>query len=117
MKVAINIKTEDWNRIITGLVNDDWKMKSKYDGFDAGIDFDFLILTKGFKKITFGWDNWLEGEIKCSDKLFDELTKKFAIEFTYGEPNSLKPSVIALTRSQNFFLGIGKFLFDIFGKK
>lgn len=99
MKVAINIKTEDWNRIIAGLVNDDWKIKSKYDGFDAGIDFDFLILVKGLKKITFGWDNWFEGEIKCSDKLFDELSKQFGIEFTYGEPNSLKPGVIALTRT------------------
>ena len=103
MKVAINIKTEDWNRIIAGLVKENWKLKSKYNGYDAGIDFDFLILTKGFKKITFGWDNWLEGEIKCSDSLFDELSKQFSIEFTYGKPNSLKPGVIALTQAKTFF--------------
>jgi len=108
MKVAINIKTEDWNKIINGLVNDGWKVISKYYGFDAGIDFDFLILSKDSQQITFGWDNWLEGEIKCSDKLFADLSKKFGIDFVYGNPNSLKPAVIALTRSQNFFHRIGK---------
>ena len=45
MKVAINIKTEDWNRIINGLVNDGWKMKSKYDGFDAGLSSTGIIDT------------------------------------------------------------------------
>ena len=111
MKVAINIKTEDWNRIIAGLVNKGWKINSKYDGFDAGIDFDFLVLTKGLKKITFGWDNWLEGEIKCSDKSFDELSKQFCIEFTYGKPNSLRPGVIALIRTQIFFISLMNYVF------
>ncbi len=108
MKVATGIKTEDWNRIINGLIDDGWKMKSKYDQFDAGIDFDFLILTKGFKKITFGWENWSEGEIKCSEKLFNELSNKFSINFTFGEPNSLKTSVIILTRFQNFVMSFIK---------
>jgi hypothetical protein len=76
MKVAINIKTEDWNNIITNLLNENWKVKSKYDGFDAGIDFDFLIMTKDFKYILFGWDNFTEGEIKCSQKLFEYISKK-----------------------------------------
>lgn len=108
MKVAINIKTEDWNKIISALLVDGWKMKSKYSGFDAGIDFDFLIMRKGVQQIMFGWDNWFEGEIKCSDKLFDELSKKYQIDFEYGEPNSLKTPVIVTTRAQNFIHNIGR---------
>ncbi len=87
-------------------------MSLKYDGIDAGIDFDFVILTKDFKQITFGWDNWLEGEIKCSDKLFEELTKQFGIDFTYGNPNSLKPTVIALTKTRTIFKRLSKLLFE-----
>ncbi len=107
MRVAINIKTEDWNKVIKGLVNDGWKVKSKYNGFDAGIDFDFLILSKGFKKIIFGWDNYLEGEIKGSEKIMMEITKRFGINFEYGKPNSLKTAVILITRFQNFINRLG----------
>ena len=102
MKIAIDIKTEDWNNIINVLICEGWEMKSKYDSFDAGIDFDFLILTKGVKKITFAWDNWNEGEIKCSDRLFEELSNKFSINFTFGPPNSLKRNIIILTKFQSF---------------
>ena len=108
MKVAINIKTDDWNRIINGLVMDGWRITSKYKGYDEGIDFDFLILRNGFDKIFFGWDNWLEGEIKCSDRLFAHLTNQFNIEFTFGKPNSLKQSVIILTRLQNLIYSFGR---------
>ena len=102
MKIATNIKTEDWNRIISGLKSENWKVESKYDEFDAGIDFDFLILKKNTEEIIFGWDNWVEGEIKCSDKLMSELRSKFNIDFTFGQPINLKQSVIRLTKFQNW---------------
>ena len=101
MKVAINIKTDDWNKIINGLVKDGWRITSKYEGYDRGIDFDFLILRNGSDKVFFGWENWLEGEIKCSDRIFTHLAKRFDMDFTFGKPNSLKLSVIILTRLQN----------------
>lgn len=106
MKVAVNINTDDWNKIISDLVNDGWKITSKYDGFDKGIDFDFLILRNGFEMIYFGWDNWLEGEIKCSENLFGYLTERFKMDFTFGKPNSLSRSVIIMTRLQNLFQSI-----------
>jgi hypothetical protein len=108
MKVAINIKTDDWNRIINGLVKEGWRITSKYDGYDRGIDFDFLILRNGSDKMFFGWDNWLEGEIKCSDRLFAQLTKKFDIDFTFGKPNNLKQSVIILTRLQKLIYSFSR---------
>ena len=81
MKIATDIKTENWNRIIQGLIDDDWKLKMKYDGFDAGIDFDFLVLKKKQDKIEFSWDNWVEGEIKCSEELMKMLENKFDLKF------------------------------------
>ncbi|ARV10008.1 hypothetical protein BTO05_10310 [Winogradskyella sp. PC-19] len=102
-KTAINIETEKWKSIISGLRNKGWKLTAKYNGFNAGIDDDFLILRKGFKKIMFGWSNWLEGEIKCSDKLFRYLETEFETEFEYGKPSNLKPLVILTYRIQSFF--------------
>ncbi|HUM51688.1 MAG TPA: hypothetical protein PK431_07715 [Chitinophagales bacterium] len=103
MKIATGILTEDWNRIIEELMNDGWKVISKYEGFDAGIDFDFLILKFKKKKIMLAWDNWTEGKIKCNDDIMDELSIKFGITFTYGKPENLTPFIIALTRLQNYF--------------
>jgi hypothetical protein len=100
LKIATDIKTEDWNKIIEGLMKDGWKLKMKYDGFDAGIDFDFLMLKKKRQKIEFGWDNWVEGEIKCSDELMEILENKFNLKFKFGEPLNLKPSVIRITKVQ-----------------
>jgi len=100
-KTAINIDTEKWNEIISGLRKRGWIVTAKYWGLDAGIDDDFLILRKGFKKIVFGWTNWFEGEIKCNDALFEYLGNEFKIEFDYGKPTSLKPLVIATYKIQS----------------
>ncbi|MEL6812006.1 MAG: hypothetical protein AAFP76_11775 [Bacteroidota bacterium] len=89
-RVAVNIKTDDWNKIISDLREKGWKRTSKYYGFDAGIDHDFLILKRASKKITFGWSNWFEGEINCTDELFDFLKSEFNLTFEYGEPEALK---------------------------
>ena len=93
-KVAVNIKTEDWNQIIANLKEKGWMTSYKYSGFDAGIDHDFQILKKGSMKILFGWSNWFEGEIKCNDKTFKYLEDELDREFEYGEPTTLKNSLI-----------------------
>ena len=107
-KTAINIKTEKWNEIISGLRKKGWIVTAKYYGFDAGIDDDFLILRKGLKKIMFGWSNWLEGEIKCSDQTFEYLQSEFNCEFEFGKPTNLKPSVVLTYRAQSLPLVIIK---------
>jgi len=99
-KIATDIKTDDWNRIIQGLIEEKWKVVKKYDAFDAGIDFDFIELAKNGEKIQFGWSNWEEGEIKCSVELIETLQKKFSISFKFGKPMNLKPSVVRLTKFQ-----------------
>ena len=107
-KTAINIKTEKWNEIISELRERGWVVTAKYYGFDAGIDDDFLILRKGFKRIFFGWSNWLEGEIKCSDRIFDYLESEFKLELEYGKPSNLKPVVVATYRVQSLPLFLVK---------
>lgn len=78
-------------------------MTSKYYGFDAGIDHDYLVMRKGLKKISFGWSNWFEGEITCSDELFHYIELEMDTSFEYGEPNSLKQSFSFWRRIQNIF--------------
>lgn len=99
-KTAVNINTEIWNDIIIGLKKRGWVITAKYDGFDAGIDDDYLVLKKGSQKIEFGWTNWFEGEIQCNERLFDYLRSEFNIDFEFGEPTSLKPSVIMTYKLQ-----------------
>lgn len=113
MKIATDIKTEDWGKIIRTLVKEGWKIRSKYRGIDAGIDNDFLILSKKTEQITFGWTNYFEGEIKCSDQLFDYLTRKFGVQFVYGDPNALAPSFFENEKSGN----IGNRLKNLFRRK
>lgn len=71
----------------------------KYDNFDAGIDFDFLILGKDGEEILFGWDNWVEGEIKCSEDRMKNIEQMMGREFEKGDPVNLKPAVILLYRN------------------
>ena len=78
-----------------------WVVTAKYYGFDAGIDDDFLILRKGLKKILFGWSNWLDGEIKCTDQIFKYLESEFDCDFEFGKPVNLKPVVVLIYRMQS----------------
>lgn len=103
---AVNIETEKWLEIISELRKEGWIVTAKYYGFDAGIDDDFVVLRKGFKKIMFGWTNWFGGEIKCSNALFEDMENKFGVKFKYGKPISLKPLVIVLYRFQSLPLFI-----------
>lgn len=100
MITAINIKTERWNKIIMLLLAEGWTVRYKYDNIDAGIDFDFLILEKENEEILFGWDNWCEGEIQCSEDRMRSLEQLAKYSFTIGEPENLKPAIILMYRPQ-----------------
>lgn len=98
MIIATSIETNLWNFIIESLLKDGWSITYKYDNFDAGIDADFLMLEKETEEILFGWDNWFEGEIKCSEDRMKEIEKLINIEFVKGESINLKSEVIELHR-------------------
>ncbi len=92
--IATDIKTEYWYFIIESLKKDGWKVTKEYNQFDKGIDFDLYELTLNGEKILFAWDNWLEGEIKCTEQRMRNLESTFGIKFQFGEPNYLSNEVI-----------------------
>jgi hypothetical protein len=96
MIIAIDIETGVWNNIISLLIQNEWMVMYKYDAFDAGIDYDLIMLEKDGERIFFGWDNWVEGEIKCTEARMKDIEQKMGCTFQKGEPINLKPGVIAL---------------------
>lgn len=96
MPAAININTDTWNRILQLLIDDHWEVAYKYDEFDAGIDFDLVLLEKDGEQILFGWDNWVEGEIKCSAARIKAISELANVSLSVGEPVNLKPSLISI---------------------
>ena len=101
MVYAIDIETEVWHKILSLLQADNWRIVYKYDEFDAGVDFDFVILEKEGEEILMGWDNWVQGEIKCSDFRLSGIEKLTGVHFTKGDPVNLKPEVISLYKKTN----------------
>ena len=98
METAISIETNLWNKLLRQLVAEHWRVKFKYDNFDAGIDFDLVILEKDQEEILFGWDNWFEGEIQCSKQKMKDIERMANQEFKKGKPENLKPEIIKLYR-------------------
>jgi hypothetical protein len=100
MVIAVEIETNLWDSIIEFFLKKDWKIVYKYDGIDAGIDFGLLILEKNNEEILFGWDNWVEGEIKCEEARLKYIEQHLGISLKLGEPENLKPEIIELYRKQ-----------------
>ena len=91
---SINIKTALWNEVIALLTKDNWTATYRYDGVDAGIDSDLVILEKNNVIVLFGWDNWMEGEIQCTESTMKEIESLIGELFERGEPTNLKREVI-----------------------
>lgn len=47
-----------------------------------------------------GWDNWFEGEVGCSPAHLEQIEKLAHTSLIIGEPENLKPEVIALNRQR-----------------
>ncbi len=76
-----NVKTETWNQIIDDLKAAGFEETYRYDGFDAGIDFNRYELTRraGGEVIVFEWDNWTEGEIMAAPSRLEALRKRYGL--------------------------------------
>lgn len=98
METATNIETDLWNKLIKYHIDNGWNLTYKYDNFDAGIDFDFIIIENKGEEILFGWDNWFEGELQCSKQRMKQIEELFNQKFKKGDPENLKPDVIDLNR-------------------
>lgn len=96
MITLTNIETSLWNKTIDLLKYDHWVETYRYDGFDAGIDFDFVVLEKDGEEVLFGWDNWVEGEIQCSELQMKIIESLLVKSLKKGKPVNLKLEVIKL---------------------
>jgi len=96
--VIKDVKTPLWNQIIDSYKADGWKTEYEYDQFDKGIDHDFVRLSKNGEVLLFGWDNWFEGEIRCSDERRSEMEARFNLKFKLGEGKHLNPEMIEKER-------------------
>ena len=68
-----DIPTEQFNKIIRGLIDEEWTKTYEYAGFDAWIDYGCVKLRKGSRKLTLEWDNWTEGSIEGPPHILESI--------------------------------------------
>jgi hypothetical protein len=95
MVVVTRIETNLWNEILTDCISQGWQIVHEYDGFDKGIDSDFIYLMRSNEEMFFGWTNWFEGEIKCTEEQRILLEQRFKLIFSVHEPEQLTERLIA----------------------
>ena len=76
-----NIKTETWHQIIRDLAAAGFHEIYRYDGMDAGIDYNRYDLVNGDEgeAVVFEWDNWMEGEIKATASRLEAIREKYQL--------------------------------------
>jgi hypothetical protein len=92
----IDVPTKDLNNIVWWLKNNNWEVKYKYDGVDAGIDFDLIIFGQGKYEIRIGWTNYEEGEVQCDLDYADMITLINNKTYKIGKPSSLKEAIVSM---------------------
>lgn len=95
MVTLTRIETGLWNRILSDRLSNGWVIAHEYDGFDKGIDSDFVYLKCSDEEMFFGWTNWFEGEIKCTESQCHLLEQSFNVTFSLHEPEQLTDRLIA----------------------
>lgn len=79
-----DIPAETFEPLFEQLVSSGWKVRSKYAGFDAGIDYDRLLLRKGLGTLKCEWDNWSEWSIEGKRHLIEEIASRSNRPVTYA---------------------------------
>ncbi len=79
-----DVSAEAFEPLFDQLVSSGWKVRSKYAGFDAGIDYDRLLLRKGFGTLKCEWDNWSEWSIEGRRDLIEEIADRSKLRVTYA---------------------------------
>lgn len=75
-----NVETETWHRVIEDLESHGFQMVYRYDGMDAGIDYNRFDLKNGAGElVVFEWDNWAEGEIRGEPARLETLREKYRL--------------------------------------
>lgn len=83
LALIVDIPDKKVKEIFDRLINDGWVLTSRYDGFDASIDYDCLKLRKGFGIVKFEWDNWSEWELLGQRGLLEKIAIEFDLQVSY----------------------------------
>ncbi|WP_157598150.1 hypothetical protein [Rhizobacter sp. Root1238] len=78
------VSAETFEPVFKQLVSSGWKVRSRYAGFDAGVDYDCLCLRKGFATLKCEWDNWSEWSIEGKRHLIEEIADRSKLPITYA---------------------------------
>lgn len=76
-----DIETQRWHEVIEDLKSQGFEEVYRYDGFDAGIDYNRFELKNpaGGELVVFEWDNWTEGEITAPRSRLEALREKYRL--------------------------------------
>ena len=74
-----SISTPVFEKMLSDLRAEQWKIISRYDGFDAGIDYDLVVLEKGNVTLKFKWVLYLDGSVEGPDALLQELRERYSL--------------------------------------
>lgn len=96
MIVLPRIETSLWNNIRKECIAAGWQIALEYDAWDKGMDHDFVHLKRDNEEMYFGWSNWFEGEIKCTEEQRAEMERQFNVGFSTLEPEALTDNRIGL---------------------
>jgi hypothetical protein len=79
-----DISSERFQSLFEQLAKQGWRPSSRYEGFDAGIDYDRLHLRKGFRTMKCEWDNWSEWSIEGPRQVVEEIAHQSGLPVTYA---------------------------------
>ena len=98
LRTFVNVDTSVWNQIISHLIKINWEIVYKYDAFDAGIDYDLIILKnkESSKELVLGWSNNEEGEITFEEENQGLIENLIEYKFELGSALNTKKSVVAI---------------------
>lgn len=66
------------------LESDGWRIYRRYEGFNAGIDYDCLRLRKGSATLKCEWDNWSEWSVEGRREIIDAIAQQSELQVTYA---------------------------------
>ncbi|MDH4260075.1 MAG: hypothetical protein OEW16_07195 [Gammaproteobacteria bacterium] len=79
-----DISGERFKTLAAHLKSDGWQFSSKYEGFDAGIDYDCIRVRKGLATLKCEWDNWSEWSVEGPRRVIENIAEKNNMTVTYA---------------------------------
>ena len=79
-----DISGDRFKALASRLASEGWRPRSRYAGFDAGIDYDRIRFSRGFTSLKCEWDNWTEWSVEGPRKVVESIARDNQLEVTYA---------------------------------